>query len=58
MTLWITLTVISIVVMVASWFYCKIYNESIDDDSTLSGMVFVIGVTGAIFFGAITILCI
>ena len=58
MTLWLVLTVISIVAMAASWFYSKIYSEPIDDDTTLSGMVFAIGVVGAIFFGAITILCI
>lgn len=58
MTLWITLTVIFMVIMVVSWILSKIYNESIDDDSTLSGMGFTVGATGMIFFGIITILCI
>jgi hypothetical protein len=58
MTLWITLTVISMVMIVASWINSKIHKESIDDDTTLSGFGFMIGSIGTVFFGAITILCI
>jgi len=58
MTLWIVLTVFSIVIMVASWIRSKTHNESIDDDSTLSGAGFAIGAMGTLFFGIITILCI
>ncbi len=58
MTLWISLTVIFMTIMVISWILSKIYNESIDDDSTLSGMGFSVGAAGMIFFGMITILCI
>lgn len=56
MTLWSVLTVVSIVIMIASWIHSKIYNESIDVDYTLSGLWFDAGLFGMLIFGALTLL--